>query len=661
MSTSRTYRIILLVVLLSIPSAIAAQSADESIVNDIENYKEGYNTRVSNMPIPPVLTNLFSGDVQFDIEGEVFTLKLDKLKIVEVLPKTSSPTFEVRMSREFFNKLLIAEDAVKLLSYGIRTGKVEITLFGASNVLTFEASKIGLEQIVEEPILTNYLVIYSNKGLIEKYGGKDASTLIEFLKVYSEENSAYMVDIDAYRDKMETYTSGRQLDNWEKFDRAIECAVIETGGDMIRYILIVGDDGVIPFYRVRDLVNVTEWNEASYAGGSLRGSPVYFTDDNYADLNDDGFVDVAIGRVIGDDIEQIKNMLSASPILESASLAAGGYPFDDAAISASLASKAVGFDVSEILEAQLLTQFPNQMHGKSLIFYSYHADHVGYHDGMGNYFLSPQNLRDMDLKDKELLVVSMGCHSGFVLDDMDSTNSIVLAWIGCGAKGIASPSGYAFGDTTAYLVLTEEVVADFTDNVLSGQSFGYAMMNAKKNYLEKWHNAIETEYSRPLIEKSAKEVILFGDPTKTMLPPLQYKERKMGGAALETIQSATTSISEAKVQLELAYSAGADVSQVSFLIGSASSDLYAARNAYDNKNFPVSFAYASNAFKNAEEAKIVAQQLREEAERIKNLERALLIIPILLLIVSSTYYRKLRKKEKKLRKKEKKLKKKEKK
>lgn len=57
--------------------------------------------------------------------GEVFALKLDKLKIVNALPKTSSPIFEVKMSREFFNKLLIADDTLKLLNYGILTGELE--------------------------------------------------------------------------------------------------------------------------------------------------------------------------------------------------------------------------------------------------------------------------------------------------------------------------------------------------------------------------------------------------------------------------------------------------------------------------------------------------------------------------------------------------------
>ncbi|OEU75407.1 MAG: hypothetical protein BA869_03750 [Desulfuromonadales bacterium C00003107] len=658
MPTCRThikaYVAIILAVLLCISSTVAVQAADGSIATDIENYKEEYNARISSIAIPSVLTDLFSGDIRFDVDGEIFVLKLDGLKIVKVVPTTSSPLFEVKMSREFLNKLLIAEDTVKLLTYGIRTGEVDVTPHGTANTVKLKASELVIAEVAEAPILTNYLVIYSNRGLIEKYGGNDASALIGFLTFYSEETSAYLVNIDPYLVRIEKYKSGHLLDKCEKFDRAIECAVIETGGDMIRYILLVGDDGVIPFYRVPDLVNVSDWNEASYAAGGLKSSSVYFTDDNYADLNDDGFVDVAIGRVIGGDIEQLKSMLSNSPILESAALAAGGYPFEDAAISASLASKAVGFEVTEILEAPQLTQFTNQMHDKSLIFYSYHADHIGYHDGMGNYFLSPQNLKDLDLQDKEVAVVSMGCHSGFVLEDMSASDSVVLAWIGSGAKCIASPSGYAFGDTTQYLVLTEEVVADFTDYFLAGQSFGYAMMNAKKNYYEKWPKSLETAYSRPVIEKSAKEVILFGDPTKTMLPPFQYKEQKMGDAALDAIQKATYSISEANIQLELAYRAGADVSTVSFLIGSASSDLYAAGNAYDNENFPVSFAYASNAFKKAEAAKVLAQQLREEVERRKNLERALIIVPIVLLIVPFLYYLKLRRKEKKQRRKEKK-------
>jgi hypothetical protein len=493
---------------------------------------------------------------------------------------------------------------------------------------------------------TVYLVLYSNNGLTKKYGSQNALALLEFLKVYSNDNSAYLLDIDAYMEKVGESQSGRQLDNWEQVDAAIEYVITEMGGDMIRYILIVGDDGVIPFYRVPDLVNVTEWNEASYAAGGLRGSSFYFTDDNYADLNDDGFVDVAIGRVLGDDIEQLKNMLSRSPIFDNASLTAGGCPFDDAAISASLASKAVGFAVTEILEAPLLTQFPIQMRDKSLIFYSYHADHFGYHDGMGNYFLSPLNLMIEDLEDKEVAVVSMGCHSGFVLDDMNSSNSIILAWIESGAKCIVSPSGYAFGDTTKYLVLTEEVVTDFTDNVLSGQSFGYAMMNTKKNYFAKWSKVLETDYSKSVVEKSAKGMILFGDPTKTMLPPFLHTERNMEDAALEAIQSATTSISEANVQLELAYKAGAEVSKVSFLIGSASSDLYAANNAYENENFQMSFAYASNAFKNAEEAKILAKLIREDLEKKRNMTRALIIIPILLLVITFAYYLNLRRRRK---------------
>ncbi len=120
MPTCRThlkaYVAIILVVLLCISSTVAAQDADGSIATDIENYKEEYNARISSIAIPSVLTDFFSGDIRFDVEGEVFVLKLDGLKIVKVVPKTSSPLFEVKMSREFLNKLLIAEDTVKLLT-----------------------------------------------------------------------------------------------------------------------------------------------------------------------------------------------------------------------------------------------------------------------------------------------------------------------------------------------------------------------------------------------------------------------------------------------------------------------------------------------------------------------------------------------------------------
>jgi hypothetical protein len=139
------------------------------------------------MQIPSVLANLFSGDIRFDIEGEVFALKLDKLKIVNALPKTSSPIFEVKMSREFFNKLLIADDTLKLLNYGILTGELEITPLGAPNVLKLEAAKIWIKRDFGVSIQTNYLVVYSNKGLIEKYGTQNASALIDYLNLYSAE------------------------------------------------------------------------------------------------------------------------------------------------------------------------------------------------------------------------------------------------------------------------------------------------------------------------------------------------------------------------------------------------------------------------------------------------------------------------------------------
>lgn len=61
MPTCKTHVLIILVVLLSVSSAAAAQGIDETIGCDIENYKEGYNAHISSMQIPSVLANLFFG------------------------------------------------------------------------------------------------------------------------------------------------------------------------------------------------------------------------------------------------------------------------------------------------------------------------------------------------------------------------------------------------------------------------------------------------------------------------------------------------------------------------------------------------------------------------------------------------------------------------
>ena len=316
-------------------------------------------------------------------------------------------------------------------------------------------------------------------------------------------------------------------------------------GNPLQYVVLVGSDQVIPFFRHAD--NALLGNEKNYVPPVLENTPsqaslksgYFLSQDDYGSnfslsLKNDNLpiVDLAVGRLVetpGDVITVIDGYLStnAGVLASPESVLVTGYDFltDAAQAVQSQLESSSGLTADSLIQerdqsptassAWTADQLRSALLGSrhDLIFLAGHFSSSSALAADYSTRLTTEDLISSPVNLINSIIYSAGCHAGYNLVDSHAVPNITpqpdwaSAFAQKGATLIAG-TGYQYGDTD-FIEYSERLYLEFTRQLGSGEGpvqVGVALMQAKQKYLA------DTAVMRPIHQKALMEATLFGLP-----------------------------------------------------------------------------------------------------------------------------------------------------
>lgn len=296
----------------------------------------------------------------------------------------------------------------------------------------------------------------------------------------------------------------------------------------VQYIVVVGDDRVIPARRVSDRTSYPEDQYASLVVTTTVGSAIannfFLTDDFYADLEPsewDGaelyIPDLAIGRLI-ETPEQITGMIDAFMIsgqLTPDKVLVVGYDFvqDVAANICGLYGEDLGtskMDCVLIGDSWNTSQFKskqlNAVPPFKLQSINGHASHASQGGPVGTSI----SVNDIVAGTSDLIgavIYSVGCHSGLNVPETSNQSLDLPEAFMLKRVNYVGNTGFGWGSSYG-VYLSERLIQNYTQELIKGNSvaIGQALMRAKQRYYQESDNFEEKD------EKILQQVTLYGFP-----------------------------------------------------------------------------------------------------------------------------------------------------
>jgi hypothetical protein len=360
------------------------------------------------------------------------------------------------------------------------------------------------------------LILLNKQRLDTAYGASGTTSLVNKLKTLADdvEVRGIVVPVEnttAIADAYNTWDTGNAY-NPQVANQVAEAIKDVAAGYLddyptIHYLVLVGDDLMLPFYRVPDDSHIA--NEALYAGrsGLIADNPTHaalelgyiLTDDFYADHTPllwrgrELYVpDLAVGRLVETPSEMgtVIDAFLSDKSLEASTAFVSGYDFltDSAeAIRDALGSGWTTLDTliddswnATQLESDWLTN------RKDLASVNAHFDHWQAIPADTSGGTLPTSAVSGASAMNGAVNFSMGCHSGFsVHDDHANTHALdfAQALAGEGAWWLANTGyGYGMDDSVAF---SERLYYLFTQKLSSDSQMpvGEALRWAKNHYL----------------------------------------------------------------------------------------------------------------------------------------------------------------------------------
>lgn len=327
----------------------------------------------------------------------------------------------------------------------------------------------------------------------------------------------------------------------------------------LRYLVIVGGDEIIPFYRVTDQ-NATIWHERRYTpqvpAGTIQSALAadqILTDDFYADHTptfptssfwDDRhpmyLPDLALGRLVETPEEigsVIKTFLSHDGEITLEPGIIGTYKglTDDLGEAQCRALYADGLTVSctqsgTVFRNWVLNPFSNSM------WTAFHSNHRSLGPVSATDILNRTQYSDLQL------LISIGCHAGLSAPadpKAFSDPNLVQTWLSQGGTVIA-PTAYAYASIIG-IGYTEDLATELTHQLLitSTQEIGPALVKAKQTYYatHSWFDYTD--------EKVLLPIDLYGLPMLRVITPdteqTALSESQIADVPVQTTPSTNTS------------------------------------------------------------------------------------------------------------------------
>jgi hypothetical protein len=332
----------------------------------------------------------------------------------------------------------------------------------------------------------------------------------------------------------------------------IKAIVDSYRANPLRYVVVVGGDGVIPFFRYPDQsllgqesgyvppVRSDSTSEASLRKDFVLSQDAYGAGTQIS-LRASEFPvpGLAVGRLVETPAEisgQLDEYGRVSGQLTPTTSLVTGYDFLEDAANAVRAELAAGTgatpatlitpngkspqDPASWTATQLATQLLGSRHDVNFLAGHFSANSALAADFQTSLLTTDLAASPVDLR--SAIVFSAGCHSGYNLVDGDAITGVTLPldWAQAFAQKrsiLIAGTGYQYGDTD-FLEYSERLYRDFARELRAGLagtriSVGEALVRAKHAYLA------TTPDIRGIHEKALLEATLFGLPMFGVVMP----------------------------------------------------------------------------------------------------------------------------------------------
>ncbi|MCJ7425049.1 hypothetical protein MUP01_12410 [Candidatus Bathyarchaeota archaeon] len=510
------------------------------------------------------VVNKAPGD-KVDIIATILNKETDTYSIDVVLEVSSDLSLDKAFTRNGFSD--IDEKAVTPVTDGNKR-TVTISLEGGKSrqvVLRFEISETAstavcplvfartiVEEVVCSSAITMYNMVDNTKAIIvtnrhllyEKYDDQEVNSLLRYIYKISDwrEENCIVYYVDHYDESLEDWGQDVNYDS-ETTANAVAGRVdelVEEWSDKLAqktywgpfltsvhypYLVVVGGDETIPFYRLDD----SDYDDSEDDFPYNSNDPVlnafdenYFLSDNpYADISGDdyeeGELELSVGRIVGHSADAmeffIRNALSGPEDLDVA-IVMHDEEVDDAIDAldekASVVSQSDSWTDDE-LEDELEQGFQ--------ILYC--VSHGEYYEivAVGGGTLDDDELDDVDstggISDNRPLIIFDSCRDGVVTDENGDQwkpewdDCMVYALVNQGCSGIVASGGLALFDYG--IKLTNDYISRLITGNEETLPFGTALCDSKVHYDNGW-------WWDDGERKTVTEFIYFGLPWTTMDP-----------------------------------------------------------------------------------------------------------------------------------------------
>jgi hypothetical protein len=395
--------------------------------------------------------------------------------------------------------------------------------------------------VTDQPFDLDALILTNRERLVALYGQDQADAVMQKLDELAAATNGLVLQVELDPATNAAYTAW--LANPTSFSHAN--AVADAIHDQIvahlglspdlAYVVIAGDDRVIPFRRVRDR---TEHPEHYYdevppntTTGAALAADRTLTDDFYGDRvptipDDPGWdghplylPDMAVGRLVEtpDEIASQIDQFLASGEIEGGEAIVTGYDFlADSAQEMCSALAAAGLypDCGLIGDSWTAAQFTNQVlnQGHDLVSYNGHADHYTIYTPQGA--VSSDQVLNSAGDHAGTLFWTPGCHGALnVPPETPEWLDTVQALVSREALVLGN-TGYGWGYRFS-VGLSEQLMLNFTQHLLAGSqtTAGRAWVDAKQQY---YLEELDFDYYD---EKVLIEAAFYGIPMTRVISP----------------------------------------------------------------------------------------------------------------------------------------------
>jgi hypothetical protein len=360
----------------------------------------------------------------------------------------------------------------------------------------------------------------------------------------------------------------------------------------LRYVVIVGDDDIIPFFRQPDNAGLAPESDyepplsSTTAADAALQDDLFLSDDEYGaatELTLQGTTvplpTAAVGRLVetpNDIFDTVEDYLAGNEVIKPTASLVTGYDFMQP--PASEIAQAFSTGLPGGANSTLITNdgVPASSTGTppgyswtaaelgTALFGSHHGlVFLGGHFSANNLLAADdtttlttnQFASDVGTSLEGSLVLSAGCHAGYNIDGADGIQGVTddLAWPQAFAEAgatLVAGTGYQYGDTN-YVAYSDQVYVDLAQQLgyepIGGGAvdIGTALIAAKQQYLASLDQLNGVE------EKALGEITLYGLPMLGVQEPVQVSAPASPASSVTANPVVTTSPLSAGDQLGL--------------------------------------------------------------------------------------------------------------